>query len=71
MKNLLLSGALICCLMGFSNAQGPGKAKDSEPLPLQGKGLPDVTGHDKSGADFPLRQKLKGKHGVIVFGCLT
>ncbi|MEN8715512.1 MAG: hypothetical protein ABF384_11445 [Verrucomicrobiales bacterium] len=71
MKNLRLSGALICCLLGFANAQGPGKAKDSGPLPLQGKELPDVTGHDESGADFPLRQKLKGKHGVIVFGCLT
>jgi cytochrome oxidase Cu insertion factor (SCO1/SenC/PrrC family) len=71
MKNLLLSGALVCCLFGSAFAQGPGKGKDSGPLPLQGKELPDVTAHDESGAEFPLQQKLKGKHGVIVFGCLT
>jgi len=33
--------------------------------------LPDVTAHDESGAQFSLRQQLKGRHGVIVFGCLT
>ncbi len=62
---------LLSCSMGLAHAQGPGKAKDSGPLPLQGKELPDVVAHDESGAEFPLRQKLKGKHGVIVFGCLT
>ncbi|MDF2377459.1 MAG: hypothetical protein P1U81_14550 [Verrucomicrobiales bacterium] len=41
------------------------------PMPLQGETLPDISGFDEEGNAFPLRQKLKGRHGVIVFGCLT
>lgn len=40
-------------------------------MPLQGETLPDISGFDEEGNAFPLRQKLKGRHGVIVFGCLT
>jgi hypothetical protein len=51
-------------------SKGKGKG-DSGPLPLQGKNLPEVIAFDAAGQPFPLAQKLKGRHGVIVFGCLT
>ena len=61
-------------LAAVAAAQGPdrskGKAKGRS-LPLEGKNLPDVTAYDADGEEFPLIQKLKGRHGVIVFGCLT
>jgi len=31
----------------------------------------DVTAYDENGAAVVLKQALKGRHGVIVFGCLT
>jgi hypothetical protein len=62
---LLLSLALP--LMG----QGPGKGKSGASLPLQGKSLPEVTAVDEKGNEVSLGKLLKGKHGVIVFGCLT
>ena len=71
MKKSLLTAAFVLVSIGTIQAQGPGRAKDSGPLPLEGKTLPDVTAHDETGAEFPLVQKLKGRHGVIVFGCLT
>ena len=40
-------------------------------FPRVGDDLPDVTAFDENGKPFPLKQKLKGKHAVIVFGCLT
>lgn len=52
-------------------AQGPGRGNSGGPLPLQGKPLPDATAFDEKGDPVSLRQALKGKHGVIVFGCLT
>ena len=51
-------------------AQGPRK-KSNQPLPLQGKDLPDVTAFDSEGKPFALHRKLEGRHAVIVFGCLT
>ncbi|MAS92334.1 MAG: hypothetical protein CMO55_03990 [Verrucomicrobiales bacterium] len=66
----------LCTLLALStasvSAQRPGgKAKDTGPLPLLGKELPDVSAYDETGEPFALRQRLKGKHGVIIFGCLT
>ena len=40
-------------------------------IPQVGDRLPDVVGIDEAGDEFPLREKLKGKHAVLVFGCLT
>lgn len=71
MKKVLFFSVLFSFLSEVSHGQGPGKGKDSGPLPLQGKELPDVVAHDESGEEFSLQQRLKGKHGVIVFGCLT
>jgi cytochrome oxidase Cu insertion factor (SCO1/SenC/PrrC family) len=61
-------------LAGFTAsviAQGPRRGNSGGPLPLQGKMLPDVNAFDDEGNPVSLRQALKGKHGVIVFGCLT
>lgn len=65
---LVCLGASICTTLP-AQERGP-KGKGS-PMPLQGEALPDVSGFDEEGNAFPLQQKLKGRHGVIVFGCLT
>ena len=51
-------------------AQGPG-SKDTAPLPLQGKRLPETSAFDEDGNRIQLRELLKGRHAVIIFGCLT
>jgi hypothetical protein len=38
--------------------------------PKVGEPLPDVTVYDDAGREFPLAS-LRGKHAVLVFGCLT
>lgn len=35
-----------------------------------GQQMPDVTIYDENGEKFPLG-RVKGKHAVLVFGCLT
>ena len=40
-------------------------------LPQEGDKLADVSAIGEDGKEFPLREKLKGKHAVLVFGCLT
>ena len=70
----LLVPALLACHAGsaFAQQQRSGRPGDnSNPLPLQGRDLPEVTAFDAEGIAVELRQALKGKHGVIVFGCLT
>ena len=71
MRTPLLLCLIFAATLATIHGQGPGKAKNSGPLPLQGKSLPDVAAHDESGKEVNLRQQLKGRHGVIVFGCLT
>ncbi len=64
----------ILALAVSAGAQAPDRNKSKakgKALPIQGKQLPDVTAFDANGEEFPLAQKLKGQHGVIVFGCLT
>jgi len=38
--------------------------------PPPGEPLPDVTIYDAQGRKFPLRN-LRGRHTVLLFGCLT
>jgi len=38
--------------------------------PKIGEPLPDISVYAEDGTPFPLR-RLKGKHTVLVFGCLT
>ncbi len=42
-----------------------------ENMPKVGSLLPEISVVDAQGESFPLREKLKGRHAVIVFGCLT
>ncbi len=42
-----------------------------ENMPKVGGLLPEISVVDAQGESFPLREKLKGRHAVIVFGCLT
>ncbi len=44
--------------------------RPSDPLPDVGERVPDVAGYDADGNRFEL-SRLRGKHAVIVFGCLT
>ncbi len=70
-----LAIALFLLTSAASIAQGPagserGKSKGGA-LPIEGKMLPELTAFDESGTEVQLNQKLKGRHAVIVFGCLT
>ena len=58
---------------GRPGERGPGKAGAStlERAGLKvGQQMPDVTILDENGETFPL-SRVKGKHAVLVFGCLT
>lgn len=48
-----------------ANAQRGGQG-----LPKEGTALPEVTAYDADGKEFSTKQ-LRGKHAVLVFGCLT
>ncbi|MEM9016243.1 MAG: hypothetical protein AAGC68_04465 [Verrucomicrobiota bacterium] len=63
--------ALVLSLpLSIGLAQKGGKGK-GQALSIEGEVLPDLVAVSDSGEDVPLRKALKGKHGVIVFGCLT
>lgn len=50
------------------------KAQRQKPggAPIEvGSKLADVTAYLEDGSAYSLREKLKGKHAVLVFGCLT
>lgn len=73
-----MTAVKICLLVGLGiflatslPAQERASKGKGKPMTLQGEALPDVSGFDEEGNAFPLQQKLKGRHGVIVFGCLT
>lgn len=68
MKHVLALGIFAIALTN-SLAQRPGE--NTSPLPIQGEQIPELTAYDENGEAFSLTQRLKGKHGVIVFGCLT
>jgi hypothetical protein len=58
---------------GFGGRGGPGRAGSAtlERAGLKlGQPLPDFAVHDAQGDVFRLAD-LKGKHSVIIFGCLT
>jgi len=40
-------------------------------MPKVGSLIPEIRLFNAQGGSFPLREKLKGRHAVIVFGCLT
>ncbi|MEM1441930.1 MAG: hypothetical protein AAGF67_06280 [Verrucomicrobiota bacterium] len=64
---------LAVAVFGFPSvdAQDRNSKGKGSPMSFEGEKLPDVSGFDEEGNPFPLQQKLKGRHGVIIFGCLT
>ena len=51
---------------------GPGGRGGGSFAPFElGDAIPDVSAYDDAGKKFALRERVKGKHSVIVFGCLT
>ena len=51
------------------SSRGPDRQFEKK-APAQGDPLPDLVALDSAGKEFRLRS-LKGKHTVLVFGCLT
>lgn len=71
MKAISVLFALAALIPPALVGQGPRDRPGAAP-PLEiGSALPDLVAFDEGGEEFPLRQKLKGRHAVIVFGCLT
>lgn len=70
MKLTIVLGILAAFLAPAQAQRGDGM-KNTAPLPIQGEQLPELVAHDENGDTFSLNQRLEGKHGVIVFGCLT
>jgi len=65
---LLLPIVFHAVAMGQGRDRGHGS---DENMPQVGSLIPDIRVVDSQGGDFSLREKLKGGHTVIVFGCLT
>ncbi|MGB0579769.1 MAG: hypothetical protein ACPGVU_08730 [Limisphaerales bacterium] len=76
LKRTTLLTLATCALLvaPFSaNAQRPSRGGfgGQGSMPRVGETMPDVSAFDSNGKPFSLRQKTKGRHAVIVFGCLT
>ena len=65
---LLLALAFNSVALGQDRA---GRRGGDENMPQAGSLIPEISVVDAQGESFPLREKLKGRHTVIVFGCLT
>ncbi len=55
---------------GRGGPGGRGGGGSFAPFEL-GDAIPDVSAYDDAGKKFALRERVKGKYSVIVFGCLT
>ena len=66
---LLLFCALQSVVLGQDRERRRGSG--GENMPKIGSLVPDISVFDSEGRNFALREKLKGRHAVIVFGCLT
>ena len=64
---------MICVLQSVVLGQDRGRRRGGggENMPKVGSLIPDISVFDAEGRSFDLREKLKGRHTVIVFGCLT
>ncbi len=60
-----------CSLQSVVLGQDRERRGSSENMPKVGSLIPNVSAFDSEGRNFALREKLKGRHTVIVFGCLT
>lgn len=72
---LLLGGLILAApvIQPAVQAQRPSRGEfgGRSNLPRIGDSMPDVSVFDSNGKPFSLRLKTKGRHAVIVFGCLT
>ena len=64
---------MTCVLQSVVLGQDRGRRRGGggENMPKVGSLIPDISVFDAEGRSFALREKLKGRHTVIVFGCLT
>lgn len=65
---------LLVSLVFQAVAAGQGSERrggGGENMPKIGSLIPEISVFDERGESFPLREKLKGRYAVIVFGCLT
>ncbi|MCH2062775.1 MAG: hypothetical protein MK194_03510 [Roseibacillus sp.] len=64
---------ITCVLQSVVLGQDRGRRRGGggENMPKVGSLIPDISVFDAEGRSFALREKLKGRHTVIVFGCLT
>lgn len=62
---------MTCSLQSVVLGQDRERRRGGENMPAVGSLAPDISVFDAEGRSFALREKLKGRHAVIVFGCLT
>ena len=62
---------MTCSLQSVVLAQDREHRRGGENMPTVGSLAPNISVFDAEGRSFALREKLKGRHAVIVFGCLT
>ena len=62
---------MTCSLQSVVLGQDRERRRGGENMPAVGSLAPDISVYDAEGRSFALREKLKGRHAVIVFGCLT
>lgn len=60
-----------CSLQSLVRGQDREYRRGGENIPKVGSLVPNISVFDAEGRSFALREKLKGRHAVIVFGCLT
>ena len=60
-----------CSLQSVVLGQDRERRGGAESMPKVGSLIPDVSVFDSEGRNFILRENFKGRHTVIVFGCLT
>lgn len=72
-KCVAITTALLmaCSLQSVVLGQDRQNRRGGEKMPPVGSLAPDISVFDAEGRSFALREKLKGRHAVIVFGCLT
>ena len=72
-KCVAITTALLmaCSLQSVVLGQDRERRRGGENMPAVGSLAPDISVFDAEGRSFALREKLKGRHAVIVFGCLT
>lgn len=69
-KRPLIHYFAVLAILGLNIATANAQRGGGQGLPKVGTALPEVTAYDADGKEFSTKQ-LRGKHAVLVFGCLT